>query len=106
MKACVKIAVSLPTATFAAVERVRRRMGKSRSAAVAIALEEWLRTLDLSDADRRYIEGYRRRPESLDEITAVTAQATSTWGAWEPGKASRAAEPRAARARSARRSRR
>jgi len=92
MKA-VKIAISVPATTFAAVERVRRRLGKSRSAAVSLALEEWLRNIDMTDADRRYIEGYRRRPEALDEIAAVAAQSTASWAAWEPGHASRAAAP-------------
>jgi hypothetical protein len=108
MRACVKIAITVPAATLAEVERVRRRMGKTRSAVVSLALEEWLRSVDLSDADRRYIEGYRRRPEAIDEVAAVAAQATSSWGAWEPGSSwaawepgqpSRAAEPRRARAR-------
>jgi hypothetical protein len=103
MSAYVKIAVTVPAETFAAVERVRRRMGKTRSAAVSLALEEWLRSVDLSDADRRYIEGYRRQPEAVDEIAAVAAQATASWtgwepevswAAWEPGQPSRAAEPR------------
>ncbi len=103
MSACVKIAITVPAETFAAVERVRRRMGKSRSAAVSLALEEWLRSVDLSDADQRYIEGYRRQPEDLDEIAALAAQSTSSWGAWEPeaswaawepGQPSRATSPR------------
>lgn len=103
MSASVKIAITVPAATYAAVERVRRRLGKSRSAAVALALEEWLRSVDLSDADRRYIEAYRRRPETLDELDALAAQATSHWSAWEPGRASRAADSRAPRARRSRR---
>jgi hypothetical protein len=78
----VKIAISVPAATFAAGERARRRLGKSRSAAVSLALEDWLRNIDLSDADRRYIEGYRRRPEELDEIAAVAAQSKESWAAW------------------------
>lgn len=106
MSTHVKIAISVPAATLAVVERVRRRLGKSRSAAVSLALEEWLRNVDMSDADRRYIEGYRRQPEALDEIEAVAAEATSHWGAWEPGQPSRAAEPRATRARKAKPARR
>jgi len=93
MAGYVKIAITVPTVTFAVVERVRRRLGKSRSAAVSLALEEWLRSIDLSDADRRYIEGYRRQPETPAEVAAWAAQGTAHWGAWEPGQPSRAAEP-------------
>jgi hypothetical protein len=88
-----KIAVTVPTETYAVVERLRRRLGKSRSAVVALALEEWIRGVDLAEADRRYVEGYLRTPEAVDEIDAVAAQATSYWYSWSPGEPSRAAEP-------------
>lgn len=85
-----KIAVTVPTETYAVVERLRRRLGKSRSAVVALALEEWVRAADLAEADRRYVEGYLRTPEAVDEIGAVAAQATSYWGSWSPGPPLRA----------------
>ena len=85
-----KIAVTVPTETYDVVERLRRRLGKSRSAVVALALEEWVRGVDLAEADRRYVEGYLRTPEAVDEIGAVAAQATSYWGSWSPGQPLRA----------------
>lgn len=85
-----KIAVTVPTETYAVVERLRRRLGKSRSAVVALALEEWIRGVDLAEADRRYVEGYLRAPEDVDEIAAVAAQATSHWSSWSPGEPLRA----------------
>jgi hypothetical protein len=88
-----KIAVTVPTETYAVVERLRRRLGKSRSAVVALALEEWIRGVDLAEADRRYVEGYLRipgTPENVDEIAAVAAQATSSWASWAPGPPLRA----------------
>jgi ribbon-helix-helix CopG family protein len=85
-----KIAVTVPTETYAVVERLRRRLGKSRSAVVALALEEWVRGVDLAEADRRYVEGYLRTPEAVDEIGAVAAQATSSWSSWSPGEPLRA----------------
>lgn len=60
---------------------------------MALALEHWLRGLDAYEADRRYVEGYLRKPENLDEIAAIAAVATSHWSAWEPGTSSRAAAP-------------
>ena len=89
-----KIAVTVPTEVYAVVERLRRRLGKSRSAVVALALEEWIRGADLAEADRRYVEGYLRTPEAVDEIAAVAAQATASWGTWSPGEPLRAEEPR------------
>jgi len=97
-----KIAVTVPTAIYTVIERLRRRLGKSRSAVVALALEDWVRKTDFADADRRYIEGYLRVPEAVHEIAAVAEQATSHWDTWLPGAPSIAAEPsRAADARSA-----
>jgi metal-responsive CopG/Arc/MetJ family transcriptional regulator len=94
MTGFTKIAVTVPTETYTVVERLRRQQGKSRSAVVALALEEWIRRADLVEADQRYVEGYLRVPEAVDEISAVAAQATSHWQAWAPGAPSRAAEPR------------
>ena len=95
MTGFTKIAVTVPTATYTVVERLRRRLGKSRSAVVALALEEWIRIADISDDDRRYAEAYLRIPESsaaLAEIRALAAQATAHWQTWSPGAPLRAAE--------------
>jgi hypothetical protein len=105
MSAFTKIAVTVPTETYEVIEKLRRRLGKSRSAVVALALEEWARGADVSDADRRYAEGYLRSPERVDEVQAVATQATSHWSRWAPGPPSHVAEPRKRRT-SANRSRR
>jgi predicted DNA-binding protein len=94
-----KIAITVPTEIYAVVERLRRRLGKTRSSVVAQALEAWVRSADLAEADRRYVEGYRRTPEAVDEISAVAAQATSHWQTWAPGEPSRAADSRPGKAR-------
>jgi hypothetical protein len=87
-----KFAVTVPAETYAAMERARRKLGKSRSATVALAIEEWLRGLEASEADRRYVEAYLRQPEEVDDVRAVSAQATSHWSSWQPGASSRASE--------------
>jgi hypothetical protein len=111
MTGFTKIAVTVPTATYTVVERLRRRLGKSRSAVVSLALEEWIRTADMTDEDRRYAEGYLRIPESpeaLAEIKAIAAQVASHWQTWEPGPPLRAADsrPRQQPSKTRRRSRR
>jgi hypothetical protein len=45
-----KVTVSVPAGTLATLERVQRRLGKTRSALVSEALAEWLRTQDVPDA--------------------------------------------------------
>ena len=70
-----KVAVSLPEDLYRAVERVRRRNGKTRSAVMQDALRYWLRHQAEIALVREYEEGYRRRPEGRREIDAAMATA-------------------------------
>jgi hypothetical protein len=78
MKHAAKVAVSLPAQTLARLERARKRLGATRSAVVARALDEWLATVEPSAIDRRYAEAYRRHPETAAEIAAAAAIASAT----------------------------
>jgi metal-responsive CopG/Arc/MetJ family transcriptional regulator len=82
MKASAKIAISLPADTFRALERVRRRMGTSRSAAVARAIEAWVNAVELGPEDKRYAEAYLRAPERTAETAAIAAEAVAEWEPW------------------------
>ncbi|MBI3635497.1 MAG: ribbon-helix-helix protein, CopG family [Candidatus Rokubacteria bacterium] len=73
--AAVKIAVSIPAATYRAVERARKTSGLSRSAVVQDALRHWLDHQTQAALVREYEAGYRRRPEGRREITAAEAAA-------------------------------
>jgi metal-responsive CopG/Arc/MetJ family transcriptional regulator len=94
MTAYKKIAVTVPAPTYQALERARAKLGTSRSEAVALAIQDWLRGLEASEARRRYAEGYLRLPETADRdaALAITKVAVADWPAWEPGPSSRAAE--------------
>ena len=70
-----KVAVSVPTDLFEAVERARRDARKSRSAVVQDALRQWLRRQAEIGLVRDYEAGYQRHPESHDEIDEATAMA-------------------------------
>ncbi|HTL32433.1 MAG TPA: ribbon-helix-helix domain-containing protein [Kofleriaceae bacterium] len=90
-----KVAISIPDETFRALERARKKRGQSRSEAVAAAVKDWVRGLDVDEASQRYIEGYLRIPEvvtAADE--AIAAQSVAGWDPWEPGPPSRASEAR------------
>ena len=84
MKSTAKVAVSIPVATLRSVEQERRRLRRSRSAIVAEALEAWLRARAVGVADRRYISGYLRHPETPEEVAASEAIAMEAMAAWEP----------------------
>lgn len=82
MKTVAKVAISLPVETLRSLERVRARMRKTRSAAVAEAIEQWLRVEEVSDDDQRYVEGYLRHPDRTEETAAIAAAAIAGWEPW------------------------
>jgi len=87
MTAYKKIAVTLPAPTYQALERARAKLGTSRSAAVALAIENWLRRREASQARWRYTMGYLRLPETAvdrDAALAIAEVAAADWPAWQP----------------------
>lgn len=66
-----KIAISLPIEDFKKIERIRKKSGLKRSTIIDNAIRFWLEYLEKKEMIKQYEEGYRRKPESLDEITAM-----------------------------------
>ena len=63
-----KVAISLPAELLERVEDRRRSTGDTRSRLVGKALERYLRDEDGASLVREYVEGYRRTPESVEEV--------------------------------------
>jgi len=78
-----KVAISMPTPLYQAVERVRRRTGKTRSAVLQDALRHWLEHQAEAALVREYEAGYRRRPEGRREIKAARAAAVRLFSTQE-----------------------
>ena len=72
-KKATKVAISIPRELYRAVEGVRRKSGRSRSALVQDALRQWLGRQAESLLVRDYEAGYRRRPEGRREVGAAAA---------------------------------
>ena len=70
-----KIAISLPRATVRRIERLRRRSGQSRSALIRQAVERLFRDQEEATRILRYQEGYRKTPETPQEIAAAESAA-------------------------------
>jgi metal-responsive CopG/Arc/MetJ family transcriptional regulator len=70
-----KVAVSIPSGLYQAVERARKASGKSRSAVIQDALRHWLDSQAQAVLVREYEAGYRRKPEGRREIKAAEAAA-------------------------------
>jgi metal-responsive CopG/Arc/MetJ family transcriptional regulator len=79
-KTATKVAVSLPEPLYRALERARRRLGKSRSAVFQEALREWLRRGVQADLVRDYEAGYRAQPERERDAEAALATAVALLG--------------------------
>jgi metal-responsive CopG/Arc/MetJ family transcriptional regulator len=78
-----KVTVSIPAETLASLERIRRKLRKTRSAAVTEALIDWLKSRVVPDADRRYAEAYLRQPEDAPATAAIAAAVVAKWDRWE-----------------------
>ncbi len=83
MKSVAKVAVSIPMETLKSLERARKRLRKTRSAAVTDAIEKWLHAERIGEDDRRYVEGYLRHPEQPNETAATAEAALTAWEPWE-----------------------
>ena len=76
-----KVAVSLPDDIFERLERVRRRRKLTRSAAVQLAVDDWLAKLEHERAINDYVEGYRRVPEKSGDTGGWAA--AEAWSDYE-----------------------
>ena len=66
-----KIAISLPTEDLKRIERIRKESGMQRSALIDTAIRFWLDNREKEKMIEQYEEGYRRHPESMEEIKAM-----------------------------------
>lgn len=70
-----KVAVTVSAEVLAEAERERKRTGESRSAVFERALTMYFADRRAVEASRRYVDGYRRAPESASEVRVATAAA-------------------------------
>ncbi len=75
-----RIAVSLPPDLLEKVERARKRRSLSRSAVVQRGLRAWLEAQRDSARVRRYVDAYRKQPETDEEVAAAATIVRATWG--------------------------
>lgn len=76
-----KVAVSISAEALAAAERLSQQTGQSRSAVFERALQALLTAERQAERTRRYLNGYRRRPEGRREAAAALGLAMTTLAA-------------------------
>jgi metal-responsive CopG/Arc/MetJ family transcriptional regulator len=77
-KPATKVAVSIPSGLYQAIERVRKVSGRSRSAIIQDALRHWLNSQAHATLVREYEAGYRREIKAA-EAAAVRLLSTEDW---------------------------
>ena len=74
-----KIAISLPQKVLAAVEKERKHAGETRSAFFLRAVEKLLREKQRERDVRQYIRGYKRMPETDEEVATFIKAGAEVW---------------------------
>ncbi len=87
MKKSAKIAISLPGALLALVEKERQATGESRSEFLRRALESYLRQKRERERVEQYIRGYQKYPETAEEMAGWESIVAEAWAdlPWEDG---------------------
>ena len=70
MRNTLKIAISLPKEDFYKLEQIRKKFGLGRSAIIDKAIRFWLGSREQEELIKQYQDGYRKKPESLEEVEA------------------------------------
>jgi metal-responsive CopG/Arc/MetJ family transcriptional regulator len=68
-----KIAISIPETLLQEIERSRGSTGESRSEFLRRAIRSMLRAETERERVQRYVKGYRRYPETAEEIAFIEA---------------------------------
>jgi len=70
-----KVAISLPIELMRRLERSRKKTGETRSAFIRRSLERAFEESDKKRKIQAYVEGYRKHPETIEEIAQSQAAA-------------------------------
>lgn len=73
MSRAVKISVSIPPEVLERADRERETIGESRSEFVRQAIEERIRRMAEAERIERYVQGYRKSPETAEEVASSFA---------------------------------
>jgi metal-responsive CopG/Arc/MetJ family transcriptional regulator len=84
MAKTMKTAITIPKEDYKIIESLRRKLKKSRSEIISGAVHAWLKEQHTKILERQYEEGYRKHPETPEEIAQIEAMASIIGEVWEP----------------------
>jgi len=74
-----KVTFSLPRPLYRTAERVRQRTRQTRSAVMQEALRLWIARQNEATRVKRYVDGYRRKPERAADVAGLDDLAAEAW---------------------------
>lgn len=75
----IKTAVSLPAETYHKAEKLRKKMGKSRSQMIADALNVVIKTEEIREKEARDNAAYAKNPYTAEEIEEAMRNSEEAW---------------------------
>ena len=75
-----KLTITIPRDKYERIEKEKRRKGLNRSAFVSQAIDIFFQKEDEAGKVKRYLAGYKRKPENIAEISALEKIQATTLG--------------------------
>ncbi|MBI5245846.1 MAG: hypothetical protein HY923_01595 [Elusimicrobia bacterium] len=75
----IKTAVSLPADLYIRAEKMRKKMGKSRSKMITESLAKAVREAEIKDMEERDNAAYAKNPHTKEEIEEIMAATRQSW---------------------------
>ena len=75
----IKTAVSLPAETYLKAEKLRKKLGKSRSQMIADALAGVIKTEEIREKEARDNAAYAKNPYTAEEIEEAMRNTEEAW---------------------------
>lgn len=82
MAKTMKTAITIPKEDYAMIEALRKQTGKSRSQILIDAFHEMTKAQRIREKEAQYAEGYRRMPETKEEIQDISRVSDAERPAW------------------------
>lgn len=75
----IKTAVSLPADLYIKAEKLRKKLGKSRSLMIAESLAKAVREAEIKDMEARDDAAYLKNPHTKEELAEIMATTKQSW---------------------------
>ncbi|MBU2495216.1 MAG: ribbon-helix-helix protein, CopG family [Candidatus Omnitrophica bacterium] len=75
-----RLTVTIPREKYERIEKEKNRRGLNRSAFVNQAIDSFFQKEDEAEKDKKYVAGYKKKPENRAEVEALTKSSAEIWG--------------------------